>query len=75
MMARACACVCPRNTSVEESLPLILLGPDNTLQLKTVQLLHAASLLWMCDCRVGMQRIKCPKRLLHAILLHIESKG
>ena len=36
--------VLPQDISVEEPLPLILLGPGKTLQLKNVKLVHAASL-------------------------------
>lgn len=36
--------VLPQDISVEEPLPLILLGPGKTLQLKNVKLVYAASL-------------------------------
>ena len=55
--------VLPQDISVEEPLPLILIGPGKTLQLKNVMLVHAASLpaclqlgagnhLRLCICRV-----------------------
>ena len=36
--------VLPQDISVDEPLPLILLGPGKTLQLKNLTLVHAASL-------------------------------
>ena len=36
--------VLPQDISVDEPLPLILIGPGRTLQLKNVKLVHAASL-------------------------------
>ena len=36
--------VLPQDISVEEPLPLILIGPGKTLQLKNVKLVHAVSL-------------------------------
>ena len=36
--------VLPQDISVDEPLPLILIGPGKTLQLKNLKLVHAASL-------------------------------
>ena len=53
--------VLPQDISVEEPLPLILLGPGKTLQLKNVKLVYAASL--PACLQLGPGNKLCPCRL------------
>lgn len=47
--------VLPQDISVEEPLPLILIGPGKTLQLKNLTLVHAASLPACLQLGAGKQ--------------------
>ena len=56
--------VLPQDISVEEPLPLILIGPGKTLQLKNLILVHAASLPACLQLGAGNQHRLCIRRLV-----------
>ena len=57
--------VLPQDISVEEPLPLILLGPGKTLQLKNVKLVYAASLPACLQLGPGNKLCPCHLPIIH----------
>lgn len=61
--------VLPQDISVEEPLPLILIGPGKTLQLKNVKLVYAASLPACLQLAAGKPPSFCATQTIALLLL------